>query len=511
MNAPKPSFAQRISAREPMLGTLLRMPSEGLVEMTALVGMDFVVIDTEHGPSDQIPLTAHLLAAAAAGIPALVRVGDIREILRVLDLGAAGIIAPHISSVAAAQEVLTAALYPPHGERGFATYTRSGHHGLIGVVQHLENARTNTVIVLMIEDGAGVLAAQDIAALPGVDALFVGPADLSVGLGLPGQQGSAQVRAAIASVHQGAHRGGAAVLSIASDPATARDHFAAGSDMVVYNVLSALGGLFSSLASGRIETDVASSRPHTRARSSSGLLDPVVLLPGMLATPAVWQEFTGHLDAGRSARPSRIDLDDSIAGMAASVLAQAPQRFVLVGHSLGGVVALEIIRSAPERVSALVLLGCSGRLPSAEQLDSWGELAARTGSGGFGEVVAEQARINTGGAAAQHAASCEKMAHQLGADGFLRQLTAQCGRVNNLEWLHQINVPTLIISGELDAVARPELQQELAQAIPAARWLTVAGVGHMALLSHPAELAALVNDFLLDSSAQAEPAAQILG
>ena len=149
--------------------------------------MDFVVIDTEHGPGDQIPLSQHLTAAAAAGIPALVRVGNVSEILRVLDLGAAGIIAPHISSVEQAEAVVRAASYPPRGDRGFATYTRSGRHGLIGTAEHLHNAATRTVVILMIEDGAGVAAAEQIAAVDGVDGLFVGPADLSVALGHPGE------------------------------------------------------------------------------------------------------------------------------------------------------------------------------------------------------------------------------------------------------------------------------------------------------------------------------------
>ena len=79
------SLAERLRSGEPLLGTLLRMPNEVLVEMTALAGMDFVVIDTEHGPADQIPLAQHLMAAAAVGIPALVRIGNVSEILRVLD------------------------------------------------------------------------------------------------------------------------------------------------------------------------------------------------------------------------------------------------------------------------------------------------------------------------------------------------------------------------------------------------------------------------------------------
>ena len=89
-----------------------------------MVGLDFVVLDTEHGPGDQVELLHHLVVAQSVGLDALVRVGATGEILRVLDLGATGIIAPHVSSVEEAASIVKAARYSPHGERGLATYTR---------------------------------------------------------------------------------------------------------------------------------------------------------------------------------------------------------------------------------------------------------------------------------------------------------------------------------------------------------------------------------------------------
>ena len=484
-----PSLAERLRSREPLLGTLLRMPNEALVEMTALVGLDFVVIDTEHGPGDQIPLMHHLMAAAGAGIPALVRIGTNDEILRVLDLGAAGIIVPHISTVEQAEAVVRAAHYPPYGERGFATYTRSGRHGLVGVAEHLQSARTRTAIILMIEDGPGVAAAEQIAAVDGVDALFVGPADLSVALGFPGQQDAPPVQQAISDVHAAARRAGAAVVTITGDPAVARDHFSAGSTMVIYNVLAALGSLFTRLATGR--TDAA---PTVRGASSA----PLILLPGMFGTPAVWDEVAGELSPSISARAGRIDLDDSIAGMAASVLAQAPERFSLAGHSLGAVVALEIARTAPQRLDRLILLNCSGREPTSEQRVAWQQLSDRTASGEFSSVVDQEARINLGPAAASKDLTSRwtAMAHQVGPDGLMRQLRAQATRHDNLSWLPGLDIPTLVIGGDQDDVARPELQTELAARIPGAQLTIINGSGHLGLLDSPGPIAAVISDFL---------------
>ncbi|QNK82111.1 alpha/beta fold hydrolase [Nakamurella sp. PAMC28650] len=343
----------------------------------------------------------------------------------------------------------------------------------------------------MIEDSAGVIAAQDIAAVDGVDGLFVGPADLAVALGFSGQQSVPQVKTAIDQVHAGARRAGAAVVTITGDPAVAREHFAAGSQMVIYNVWSALGRLFTSLAAGRAEPAPGSARDIRK------IADPVVLLAGMLGGAATWDSMAAALSPTLSLRPGRIDLDDSIAGMAASVLADAPSRFVLIGHSLGGVVAQEVVRQAPERVSALVLLHCSGRGPTEQQQAVWAELAVRAGDGGFAVIVAEQAVTNLGSAAADrtHVAAWQQVALQVGRDGFLRQLAAQSGRQDHRAWLRSIAVPTMVIGGITDEVSTPALQQELADLIPGARYAEI-DAGHMSMLEAPAVLAALIADFL---------------
>ncbi len=244
------SLAQRLRNRERLLGILLRMPNEAMIELSGLVGMDFVVVDTEHGPGDQIPLTQHLMAATAAGLAAVVRVGHLSEILRVLDLGAAGIIVPHISTVEQARAAVVAARYPPLGERGFATYTRSGRYGLTPPEEHLRNAR-QVAIIVMIEDAAGVDTAEQIAGVDGVDALFVGPADLAVALDSPGDVTGGPVQAAIEKTHEAARRAGVAVVTITSDVSGAREKFAHGSDMVIYNLMAAMDGLLTTLAGAK--------------------------------------------------------------------------------------------------------------------------------------------------------------------------------------------------------------------------------------------------------------------
>ncbi len=476
------SFAARLRAGDPLLGPLLRMPNETLIELSGYVGLDFVVVDTEHGPGDQIPLGAHLTAAAGAGLGTLVRVGDPGEILRVLDLGADGIIAPHVSSVGQARAFVAAAHYPPRGLRGFATYSRAGRHGLATVAEHLAKA-ADTLVIAMIEDGPGVDAAADIAAVEGIDGLFVGPADLAVSLNHPGDLSHPEVVEAIASVHDAARAAGKAVVAITSDAAGARRLLDAGATVIIYNALAALGALFTGLAS-----------VHTTATEQVPTTDPIVLLPGMLETSAVWEPVAALL-APREVRTLRLDLDETITDMAASVLAQAPPRFALAGHSLGGIVALEVARQAPQRVSRLALVNSSARPPSEEQLISWQAMTDRIERGEFAAVADAECAANAGETAGLTDVLID-MAKQVGPDGLRRQLRAQSGRTDQRPELAQIAVPTLVVSGADDRNSPLDRQAEIAAAIPHARHEIIDGSGHLTPLDATDRLAALLGERL---------------
>lgn len=243
-------LATRVRQGDRLLGGLVRMPAEMLVELAGLVGLDYVVIDAEHGPADQVALGHHIATAEAAGLPVIVRIGALSEVLRVLDLGAAGIIYPHVDSVAEAEQLVQAVHYPPRGRRGFAAYTRAGGYGLRTGAEHLARYAAGPLVIAMIESASAVTAAADISAVEGIDLLFLGPADLAADLGiLAGDQGPVmealtQVRRATAG----------RVLSICGDETVAREHFTAGSQLVVYNIQHALSATFVRLATARPDT-----------------------------------------------------------------------------------------------------------------------------------------------------------------------------------------------------------------------------------------------------------------
>jgi 4-hydroxy-2-oxoheptanedioate aldolase len=185
----RPFLAARIAAGDTVQGVIVKMPAPALVELVGHTGFDLVVIDTEHGSADDTELEHHLRAADSAGVPALVRVGgnDPLSILRALDGGAAGVIVPHVRDPGGAQAAVRAAHYPPTGSRGLALSTRAGRHGTVPLQEHLAHAAATTIVVAQVEDKEAVPHSARIAATPGLNAVWIGPNDLSLSLGLPGR------------------------------------------------------------------------------------------------------------------------------------------------------------------------------------------------------------------------------------------------------------------------------------------------------------------------------------
>jgi 2-keto-3-deoxy-L-rhamnonate aldolase RhmA len=176
----------------PVLGTfLIELPTPATVTALALAGFDFVVLDMEHSAIGFSTLHPLLCAAQAAGIPALVRpcAADARTVGKILDMGAHGIIAPHVDSAARAREIVEQACFPPRGKRGFSPLTR--FDALTHPLDELDDA---TCVIVQIEGRSALDQVREIASVPGVDAVFVGPYDLALSLSVP--PGSAQVFAA---------------------------------------------------------------------------------------------------------------------------------------------------------------------------------------------------------------------------------------------------------------------------------------------------------------------------
>jgi pimeloyl-ACP methyl ester carboxylesterase len=219
----------------------------------------------------------------------------------------------------------------------------------------------------------------------------------------------------------------------------------------------------------------------------------------MLGDATGWDAVAADLVDVAAPQFARIDLDDSITEIARSVLAVAPERFALAGHSLGAIVALEIMRQAPERVTRLALVNASGRGPSAAQQAAWAATITRLEAGEFTEVAGELARATLAPHRREDAELVDanlRMAFAVTADGMRRQLRAQQARTSYLDDLAGYAVPVLIVSAGLDDVCPPERQAELLAHCPSARLVTIPDAGHLTPLEQPTALAAHLRTWL---------------
>ncbi|SNT01912.1 HpcH/HpaI aldolase family protein [Tropicimonas sediminicola] len=175
------TFKQRMASGEILAGTFLKTPAYEIIEVLARSKLDFVCLDTEHAPFDRARMDACLAIARALDFPVLVRLptGTPVEILKALDSGAIGVVAPHVDSAEKARDIARAARFG-EGGRGFAGSTRWAGFATRPMKDVLQQSIDETIVIAQIEEPAGVEAAADIAAVDGIDGLFVGPADLAV-------------------------------------------------------------------------------------------------------------------------------------------------------------------------------------------------------------------------------------------------------------------------------------------------------------------------------------------
>jgi 2-dehydro-3-deoxyglucarate aldolase/4-hydroxy-2-oxoheptanedioate aldolase len=218
------SFRDRTLAGESLFGLFLDLASPASADLCASLGYDWLLVDLEHGAGTDADLPGQLRAIELGGPAALCRPqsGERIRIGRALDMGARGIMVPRLDSADEAREAVTFLRYPPAGIRGVATRVRGAG---LGVVGHADVKRLNERVVgiIQIESVGGLRDADAIAAIDGVDVLFVGPADLSHSLGIPGQFGHADYRAALERVAAACRTHGKAAGILVYDPAVVPD------------------------------------------------------------------------------------------------------------------------------------------------------------------------------------------------------------------------------------------------------------------------------------------------
>ena len=180
-----PSLRERLRAGGPLVGTFLQAPTAVTAELVAALGFDFTCVEAEHSAIGVETMQSLVAASLLGGAPALVRVrqNGPAEIGAALDAGAAGVIVPRVDSADEAAAAVAAGRYPPAGRRGVGPGRASGYGRTIPA--YLAAANEQIAVGVQIESAAAVEQASSIAAVPGLDLLFVGPGDLAVSLGVP--------------------------------------------------------------------------------------------------------------------------------------------------------------------------------------------------------------------------------------------------------------------------------------------------------------------------------------
>ena len=218
------------------------------------------------------------------------------------------------------------------------------------------------------------------------------------------------------------------------------------------------------------------------------MTDPILLLPGLLCDHRLYGGQLPALAARMEVTVADLTGSDSIAGLAAHVLATAPARFALIGLSMGGYVAFEILRRAPERVTRLALLDTQARADTDEAKARRRGLMELAQKGEFKGVTPRLLPLFVHPDALgdpQIVATVQAMAESTGKDGFLRQQTAIMHRPDSRPGLRAIACPTLILAGREDQLTPVALQLELAQLIPDATLVLLPRCGHLAPLERP--------------------------
>ena len=233
--APNP-FKAAIAAGTPQIGVWCMMPGAAHAEALATCGFDWMVIDTEHTAVELTTVLSMLQAVAPHPTHPLVRPGsnDPVEIKRILDIGARSIVVPQIQNAQEAARAVAAVRYPPAGIRGVAGMTRASCFGLIQ--DYTAHANAEICLIVQVETAAALQEIEAIAAVDGVDGIFIGPADLAASMGHPGRSDHPQVEAAIDDALRRIRTAGKPAGILLSDPARIQAAMAAGSVFTAVDV-----------------------------------------------------------------------------------------------------------------------------------------------------------------------------------------------------------------------------------------------------------------------------------
>lgn len=236
----KNSLKEKLEAGKKPIGMFVGTGSATVVECLGRTGLDFVIIDNEHSPIEAETTMELVRSAELTGMCPLARVREISRpaILKLLDVGAQGLIIPNVQSVADVQDVIRYAKYAPVGERGFCPTRKDGWGFDVEetVPELMARLNAQTMVIPQCETVGALHAIEEIAALDGVDGIFVGPFDLSIALGQPGEFTHPEFTAAVDRIIRACHAAGKFCLFFGGTTAAVANGFRKGFDGMAYSI-----------------------------------------------------------------------------------------------------------------------------------------------------------------------------------------------------------------------------------------------------------------------------------
>lgn len=243
MKTLKNSFLEKTRQGQQTIGTFLGMGNAASVECSAMAGMDYFIADTEHGPMDVETVISFIMAAEANQITPLVRVkdGNRNSILKMLDIGAQGLIIPFLHSVEEMKAIVSYGKYYPIGERGVAFargagYGYADHVGGKPIQEYFDTCNRETLLIPQCETKGCLEHIEEITAMEGIDGIFVGPFDLSVALGIPTQFDHPDFKAALKRIQKACKDNGKFTMIFCANNEVAKTRLAEGFDSASLNM-----------------------------------------------------------------------------------------------------------------------------------------------------------------------------------------------------------------------------------------------------------------------------------
>ncbi len=225
----------------------------------------------------------------------------------------------------------------------------------------------------------------------------------------------------------------------------------------------------------------------------------LILIPGLLCDAALWRHQIDHLKDPLTITVADLTQDDTVPAMAERLLAVAPPSFALAGLSLGGYVAQEVMRQAPERVERLALMATNARADTEEQRENRASLINLTEIGRFKGVTPRLLPNLIHPDRLSDPAVADvvlEMAERVGQDAFIRQQRAIMARKDGRTDLEAIRIPTLVAAGREDKLCPPKVQEEMAARLPNGRLVFIEDCGHLPPLERPRTVTALFRYWL---------------